>query len=174
MKILYITVLGIVLFSLTSAIKADDYKVYRIHKLETIPMKHELAKKVVPVIRTYISNHGHIAHLEGSDNLVIKATPYSINKLRKILSTVTLDNFNSDKLRSEMSGELFRKDDSFVSRTVELNNVRAGKVVAGLRHLVSNGNLSIIEGTNNLKITDYPDFVEEMIRLITKLDGAQS
>ena len=85
MKTIDKALLAIILLSVSSISMADDYQVYRIHKLETIAMEYKVAKKVVPIIRTLISTHGHIAHLEGSDNLIIKATPSSISNLRQIL-----------------------------------------------------------------------------------------
>lgn len=172
MNILYKMTLGIALLLFTTALMADSYQVHRIHKLETIPMKYELAKKVMPVIRTLISTHGHIAHLKGSDNLIIKATPQSISKLREILSTVTLDNFDAKKLRKRAAENLFRKGNKLVTKTIKLQSLQAKDVVAALGGLVSNKGITVIKGTNNLKITDAPDFVDEMIRLIAKLDKA--
>ena len=171
MKIIYRSIITVIFLSLSSALMADTYQVYQVHKVETIPLKYELARKVIPVIRTFLSKHGHIAHLKGADYLIVKATPYSLERIREILSTVTLENFNAEDLRRRVSENLARKDDSKVTRVIKLNNLQAIDVVAAISMLVSDQNMTVIEGTNDLQITDSPDFIDEMTRLIRELDG---
>jgi len=69
----FISLLLIIFSSISSLLEAEEYKSHRSMIVTTIPMKYELAVKVIPVIRTFISQDGHIAHVKGVDQLVVSA-----------------------------------------------------------------------------------------------------
>ena len=83
-----------------------------------------------------------------------------------------MKNFNADELRKQLSENLTSKGKTLVTKVIKLNNLQAGKTISALRGLVRNGGLVAVEGKNSIKITDSPEFVSEMIRLIKKLDNA--
>lgn len=172
MKTSYKTILAATLLLLTSNLMAENYKIYGSNNVETIPLKYELARKVIPIFRTLITLHGHIAYLQDSDYLIVKASPYTIEKIREILATVTVENFDAQALTKIAAEKLTKRNGSSnVTRIVKLRNLDAKNTVAALRGLVDNYNMSVVEGTNDLQITDDPDFVDEMVRMIRELDG---
>ena len=169
---IYKAIIAMALLSLSTSLLADNYQVYRALNVETISVEEELARKILPMIRSHVNTHGHVAKVKGADYLVIAETPHSIEKIRAIVSNYTVDNFNEQAFKRDLSSLINHSGGGKrVTRIIKLHNLEASVVNNALRALVGGKNMSVIAGTNDLQITDSPDYVNEMIRLIRELDG---
>lgn len=177
MKVLYKIICATLSLILSAAIalpaKAMEYKTHRSMVLTVIPMKHELALKVIPVVRTFISESGHIAHVKGTDQLVVAAKPETIRILRENFDILTSTNFDPRELRAKIINELKLNHASLLeSQIIELNNLEPTIIIRALRSLVSaEGALTLMPNGRQIKVRDYPVYMRDIVKLIKKLDS---
>lgn len=83
MQIIIKLALTISLFLISSTSFGQNYNSHKSMTVNTLPMQYELAPKVIPVVRTFISSRGHIAHVKGANQIVLVSKPetYRVSKL---------------------------------------------------------------------------------------------
>lgn len=137
--------------------------------VNTIPLNYELALKVIPVVRTFISKNGHIAHVKGSNQIVVASSPETYRILEKLFSTLTLDDFNKQNLKQKLKSS---KEGLLSTKTINLKNLDAKILIPALRSLVSAEGSLDVENKSQIKIRDYPAYVDGMVNLIERLDSS--
>ncbi len=162
-------------FLFSTILFSQNYNSHKSMVLNTLPMQYELALKVIPAVRTFISPSGHIAHVKGSNQIVVVAKPETFRVLKAVFSSLTLDNFDQSGLRYQLGKQL--KHDhaaSLTRKVIDINNIEAKVLIPALRTLVSKeGRLSVLDNGHQVEIVDYAIYVEDIAKLISKLDVEQ-
>jgi len=158
---------AIVFFALTTNANASIYNTHKSLIVNTIPLNYELAVKVIPVVRTFISANGHIAHVKGSNQIVVVSSPETYRILDRLLSTLTLNNFNKQDLKQKLKSS---KENLLTTKMIKLHNLNAQILIPALRKLVSVEGSLEVESRGQIKIRDYPTYIDGMMKLIEQLD----
>lgn len=163
----------IFVISISSLAVSKNYSNHKSLVLTTSPMEHELALKVIPIVRTYISSSGHIAHVEGSNQIVILAKPETQRILSELFSSLDLQSFDKNKFKIKLKDSLGDKRlASMTTQTIHLSGIDAYTVIPALRALISKeGQLLLINSGQIIEVTDYPIYTNEIIKLIKQLDS---
>jgi hypothetical protein len=162
----------LLLLGMTSQAYAENYNLARSIEVQIISMDDELARRVIPVVRTYVSAVGHIAHLAGSNQLILADYSGSLAKLKTILSELELETFDPDQLARTISGTLIeRKRTNMRNHQITLSNLEPKVVAAALSGLVSQGGHLTAVSANQIEIRDFADYAKELERMIRQLDA---
>ena len=174
MRIIINLAATISLFVISSVSFAQNYNSHKSMTVNTLPMQYELAQKVIPVVRTFISSRGHFAHVKGSNQVVVVSKPETYRILQEIFSSLTLANFGQAELRFELEKQLRHSHSSSLARKViDINNIDPKVLIPALRTLVSKeGRLAVLDNGHQIEIVDHAIYVEDIASLILKLDSA--
>ncbi len=169
----FLAAFTLVIFSSINA--ASNYSSHRTMVVGTLPMQHELAIKVIPVVRTFITRSGHIAHVKGSNQIVIAARPETFRVLKNVFESLSLSSFDQIELKSELEKQLKHNHASLLQeRVVDIKNIDPKVIIPALRSLVSKeGRLAISSDGQKIEITDYPIYADDMAKLILQLDSTE-
>ena len=151
---------------------SSNFNISRSITVETIPMNHELAQKVTPIIRTFIARNGHVAYVKDTNFLVVADSPLMLPKVKSILSSLTPENFDEKKFRNEIATTLIqRHKKNQITRLISVKHTKAKYLIPALSGLTSNdGGMELVANTNQIRVTDFPDYVSGMENLIESLD----
>lgn len=176
MKKIMAQIILISLFIMSSIGFAENYNSHKSMAVNTLQMQYELAKKVIPVVRTFISSKGHFAHVKGSNQVVVVSKPETYRVLKEVFSSLTLANFDQAELRFELGKQLrHNHSSSLIRKVIDINNIDPKILIPALRTLVSNeGRLAVLDNGHQLEIVDYAIYVEGIAKLIYQLDYKQS
>jgi type II secretory pathway component GspD/PulD (secretin) len=93
-------------------------------KIEVIPLKHRLAKDVIPVLEPLVEKGGTVTGM--NDQLIVKTTPANLKQLRKVLDS--LDRAARRlriSVRQDVGASLEAREDA-ISARVHTDEVQAG------------------------------------------------
>lgn len=163
----------IIIVASSSQLSAETYSTYRSAQVELIKIDYELAQKVKPIIRTFVSRQGHVATVKGSDYMILADTKKSIDKLKLILENLDKESFDQEGFRKLLSKVWYsRAKPELNTITIDLEKLKTQDVIPAIRALVSKiGNVDFGKQDNQIVITDFPDYVKEVERMIIKLDS---
>jgi len=158
---------------ITFNLRAESFSTYRSAKVELIKIDFELAQRVKPILRTFVSKQGHVATVKGSNYMILADTQKSLDVLRPVLEKLDIATFDQETFRNELNRIWHsRSRPKFNTATIELKKLKAKDVLPAIRSLVSKiGAVEYGTQDNQLIITDFPDYLDEVVRMVTKLDS---
>ena len=158
----------------------EQYSLANPYPVALIAVEPDLVLELVPLLRPYIPRAGHTSGVRSAGYIIVADHPRRVAKLRVVLAGLSADTLDKAQLRRQLDKQLGRRGgrelaENFTTATINLRSLKAATLLPVLRSLLSeSGTLEVEKASNSLKVTDYPEILQDLTGLVKRLDGSSA